>query len=135
MWGILVSLFLKLFDFFPILANRTTVRITVKYLKYQLRQSDSGIISPYSPSHYFAKLAFSHSGKPTTIIRLTLFIDKTQLPSEHFKPLKLEQGYREISAVFPIEESQAVTEGNFKIQAEATFGKPYKCTGYFPIDQ
>lgn len=136
MWGILVSVFLKLFDLFPILANRIRVRITVKYLRYQIQRSDSEvvIISPYSPSHYLAKLAFAHEGRPTTITELALLIDQTRLPSEHFKPLQLDKDYHEISAVFPVEESEAITEGTFEIRAQDAFGKLYRCRGHFPID-
>ena len=140
MWEILASVVLKLFDWFFKLADRTVVRIRAKYFKYELTRNDPDnllmVITPY-PSRYHAKLGLSHRGRPTTIKNLTLVIGgRHKLASTSFNPVKLEHGdYREIDSIFPVEESLAVGEGTFEIQALDTFDKVYRCKGRFPIGQ
>jgi len=140
MWEILASVALKLPDLILGLTGRTKVKIRVTHLKYQQIRNDPDspivIISPYSPSQYYAKLGFSHRGKPTTVRDLMLTIDRGhRLRAAGFKPLKLQHGdYHEVVVIFPIEENLAVTQGDFEIQAVDTFDNVHRCEGCFPVN-
>lgn len=121
------------------LADKTVVRLSVRELEYDFIRNDPGdilvVITP-NPSRYYARVGFSHRGKPTTIRDLTLSIDgRLNLKAEGFNGLRLEHGdYREETLVFPVEKSNAVDSGWYEIKAIATFDKVIaRCKGRFPV--
>lgn len=138
MWEIVAGIVLKIPDLFLRWADRTTVRLSVKRLEYDLIRNDPDsavvLISPY-PSRYYAEVGFSHRGKPTTIKNLALVIDQTlNLEAADFSPLKLDHGdYYQKVITFPVQENSAVNEGTFEIRAIDTFDKVYRRKGRFPI--
>jgi len=126
-----------LLNIFSRWVDRPVVRINVKHLEYDLVRDDPhsiiAVITPY-PSRYYAKVEFSHRGKPTTIKKLMLTInDELSLDVAGFSPIKLEHGdYHEAPVCFPVEEKHAIMQGTFEIQAFDGFDKSYKCKGVFP---
>ena len=127
-----------LLNIFSRWADRPLVRINVNHLEYDLVRNDPDsvlvVISPY-PSRYHAEVEFSHRGKSTTVKQFKLIINnELSIEAAGFSPVKLEHGdYRKETLSFPIEESQAIMQGTFEIQAFDAFGKSYRCKGLFPV--
>lgn len=137
MWEMLVTVLVKLPDWFSKLADRTVVRIKMNYFKYELFQNDADssvvVITAY-PSRYHLKLGFANSGNTTTIQELRLIINSQILSPSIFEPLKLEHGdYKTTDAIFPVDETQAIDKGTYEIQAIYAFNKVCKSKGQFPI--
>lgn len=69
MWNVVANIFWNIYSKW---ADRSVVRISVKYMKYEMIQNDPNsivIMITTDPSRYFTKIALAHSGKTITIKR------------------------------------------------------------------
>ncbi|HQA59179.1 MAG TPA: hypothetical protein PK033_15065 [Acetivibrio sp.] len=120
---------------------RSKLHIEVTYFRYSLIKNEPGsifvYITPY-PSRYIVALSLSNIGeKTTTIKQISAIINKElELDCPVFKPIRLEPGdFKKSNLIFPIEEQKAITEGTFEIVVIDVYGRAFKCSGKFPLEE
>lgn len=123
---------------------KTKLTVEVTCFCYRLIKNKPGssvaFITPY-PSYYNVKLSISNIGeKATTVTQINATINKNnkelKLDCANFKPIRLEPGdYITHSLIFPVKEQQAIREGTFEIMVIDVYGRTFKCSGKFLLEE
>jgi len=120
--------------------TKTKLTVEVTYFRYSLIKNEPGdilIVSHY-PSSYIVDLSLANIGeKATTIKQISAIINKElELDCADFKPIRLEPGdFNKSNLVFPVEKQKAIREGTFEIVVIDVYGRTFKCSGKFPLEE